>query len=110
MRYILHCLKSLSKRSCPGCSRQTRDFLPMLQPLEDRCLLSTLSISGSLDFESHGALSFLVSLSEASTQPMTVDFETQNATAKARFDFTALAGTLTFDPGQTSISFGVRII
>jgi bacillolysin len=47
-------------------------------------------------------MKFTVSLSGASTSPVTVAFATKNGTAKAPKDFKPVKGTLTFAPGVTS--------
>lgn len=43
-----------------------------------------------------------VSLSSASTQPVTVDFASSNGSATAGSDYTATSGTVTFSPGTTT--------
>ncbi|WP_048860126.1 cellulose binding domain-containing protein, partial [Acidisphaera rubrifaciens] len=50
---------------------------------------------------SHDAV-FTVSLSAASTQPVTVAYATADGTAHAGTDYTAESGTLTFAPGTTT--------
>jgi subtilisin family serine protease/subtilisin-like proprotein convertase family protein len=55
------------------------------------------------------SLNFTVSLSAASTTPVTVEFATLPGTAAAGSDFTAAGGTLTFNPGQTSKSLAVTV-
>ncbi|MGB3638790.1 MAG: DUF1194 domain-containing protein, partial [Rivularia sp. (in: cyanobacteria)] len=47
-------------------------------------------------------LTFTVTLSKASTQTTLIDFATSDGTATAGKDFTAISGTLTFAPGETS--------
>jgi uncharacterized repeat protein (TIGR01451 family) len=47
-------------------------------------------------------LGFTVTLSAASTNPITVNFATSNGTATAGSDYTTTTGTLTFAPGETS--------
>jgi VCBS repeat-containing protein len=47
-------------------------------------------------------IAFTVSLSGASSKPITVDFATANDSAAAGTDFAALSGTLTFAPGETA--------
>ena len=50
-----------------------------------------------------------VSLSQQSSQTVTVGFATANATATAGFDYTGSNGTLTFTPGQTSRTLAIAI-
>ena len=60
-----------------------------------------LSVSGGS--VSEGAQETVtVTLSQASTQPVSVDFATHDGTAIAGTDYIATSGTLTFAPGQTS--------
>ena len=53
---------------------------------------------------------FAVSLSEASSQTVTVNFATADGTATAGTDFQSSSGTLTFAPGDTSKTVSVPII
>lgn len=55
-------------------------------------------------------LTFTVSLSGASTRPVTVDYDTADDTATAGSDYTAASGTVTFAAGETSKSVNVDII
>ena len=50
-----------------------------------------------------------VTLSQASTNPVTVDYFTTNASGTSPADFTAGSGTLTFAPGETSKTITVPI-
>lgn len=52
---------------------------------------------------------FRVTLSAASTTPVTVNYATADGTAKAGTDYTAALGTLTFAPGQTSLMVNVAV-
>jgi PKD repeat protein len=52
---------------------------------------------------------FTVSLNEASTRPVSVNYNTQNDTAISPHDYTAALGTLTFNPGQTSQTITVAL-
>jgi glucose/arabinose dehydrogenase len=52
---------------------------------------------------------FTVSLSNASSQTITVNFATANNTAIAGDDYTSATGAVTFTPGQTSRSISVGI-
>ena len=53
---------------------------------------------------------FTVTLSQPSTQPITVQFATMDGTALAGTDYTTTSGTLTFQPGVTSEIVSVPII
>ncbi|MGN6184500.1 MAG: beta strand repeat-containing protein, partial [Thermoanaerobaculia bacterium] len=55
-------------------------------------------------------LTFVVTLSPASGQVVNVDYVTNAGTATAGSDFTAIAGTLTFAPGEITKSIAVPII
>jgi acid phosphatase type 7 len=60
--------------------------------------------SGQSDF------SFTVSLTNPSSQTVTVDYQTQDGTATtADSDYTAASGTLTFDPGQTTKTVSAKV-
>jgi hypothetical protein len=54
-------------------------------------------------------LSFPVTLSAASSQPVTVTYATADGTATAPADYAAANGTLTFNPGETSKSIAVAV-
>jgi hypothetical protein len=54
-------------------------------------------------------LSFPVTLSAASTQPVSVTYATADGTATAPSDYTAANGTLTFNPGETSKTISVAV-
>jgi hypothetical protein len=49
-------------------------------------------------------------LSAVSGQNVTVNYATSNGTASAGSDYGATSGTLTFAPGQTSVSFTIPVI
>ncbi len=55
------------------------------------------------------ALTFTVSLSAAYDAPVTVNYATTDGNALAGSDYVAASGTLTFAPGQTSISLPVTV-
>ncbi|MEQ8973778.1 MAG: glycoside hydrolase family 9 protein [Coleofasciculus sp. C1-SOL-03] len=56
------------------------------------------------------AAEFVVNLSEASDQEVTVEYGTDNDTATAGSDYTAQSGTLTFAAGETSKIVSVPVI
>ncbi len=53
---------------------------------------------------------FTVTLSQASTQAVTVNYATANGSAVASRDYTATSGALTFNPGVTSQTVNVPIL
>lgn len=55
------------------------------------------------------ALSFVVTLSQATTTTVTVDYATADGTATAGSDYAAASGTLVFAPGVTSRTISVGI-
>jgi hypothetical protein len=54
-------------------------------------------------------LTFTVNLSEASAKTVTVNYNTANGNASAGSDYTAVTGTLTFTPGETSQTVALAI-
>jgi PKD repeat protein/disulfide oxidoreductase YuzD len=75
--------------------------------------LPTLAISDQTLTEGDSGtttLTFTVSLSAASSQPVTVNYATANGTAIAGSDYTATSGTLTFAAGQTTQTLSVQVI
>ena len=55
-------------------------------------------------------MDFVVRLSRAATEQVTVDYATSNGTATAESDYTATSGQLTFSPGDTSKTVSVPIL
>jgi Calx-beta domain len=55
------------------------------------------------------AATFTITLSAASTQPVTVAYATANGTATAGSDYQAASGALTFAPGETSKTITVLV-
>jgi uncharacterized protein (TIGR03437 family) len=60
--------------------------------------------------ESTSPATFTVTLSTTSTLTVTVDYSTANGTATAGADYTAVSGTLTFAPGETTKTINVPVI
>jgi hypothetical protein len=69
----------------------------------------TISIANAQITENRADLVFTLSLSAASAQTVTVVATTANNTATAPSDYQAKTATVTFQPGQTSRPFAVRI-
>lgn len=55
-------------------------------------------------------LSFPVTLSAASTQPVSVTYATADGTATAPSDYATATGTVTFGPGETSKTISVGVV
>jgi len=54
-------------------------------------------------------MTFTVSLAAASTGPVTVNYATQNGSATAGSDYQAQSGTLSFAPGETTMTVRIAI-
>ncbi|MEE9491835.1 MAG: Calx-beta domain-containing protein [Gammaproteobacteria bacterium] len=91
------------------------DRVPVSAPFElaslGACnLLSSINASDVAVSESDGKAVLTVNLSAPSTQLITVDYVTVNGSASAGSDYTAVSGTLTFNPGETTQTVSVAII
>ncbi len=71
--------------------------------------LSIADVSLTEGNSGSSAMTFTVSLSAASSKAVTVAYATADNTATAGSDYTAVSGTLTFNPGETSKTFNVNI-
>ena len=72
--------------------------------------VADLSIGDAHVLEGTGALTFAVTLSRAATDPVTVDWATEDDSAAAGADYTASSGTLTFPAGATTQTVTVPVI
>ena len=75
-------------------------------------VLPSLSVSDATRVEGNSGtakLNFIVSLSNAATGPVTVQYGTADGTASAGSDYKAKSGTLTFAAGQTSKTVSVAV-
>jgi hypothetical protein len=75
-------------------------------------VLPSLSVSDATRVEGNSGtakLNFTVSLSQAATGPVTVQYGTANGTASAGSDYKAKSGTLTFAAGETSKTVSVTV-
>ncbi|WP_293776083.1 Calx-beta domain-containing protein [uncultured Oxalicibacterium sp.] len=81
-----------------------------LGTINDNDAQPSLSINDVNVNEDAGTATFTVTLSTASGQPVTVGYNTSNGTATAGSDYTAVNGTLTFAPGETTKTITVPII
>ncbi len=89
---------------------------PSLEVMEGRTLLSGVPTmyANSASVVEHGTgpvtMNFTINLTSASTTPVTVNYQTSNATAIAGTDYTAAAGTLTIAPGALSGTIPVTVL
>ena len=73
---------------------------------------SSISISDATVTEGNDGtvnVTFQVSLSAPSSQPVTVTFSTANRTAISGIDYVDTSGSLTFDPGETTKTINVMV-
>ena len=71
----------------------------------------TLSVADAEVEEGEGAeLRFVVELSRAVDETVTVDYATSDGSATAGVDYTKTAGTLTFNPGETAHKVAVEVL
>ena len=90
-----------------------KDRLAVTSPFDIETLGACQSGIGIDDVtvsEGDGTATLTVSLSEASTSVVSVDYQTQDGTALAGQDYTAGNGTVTLNPGETSASVIVSLI
>lgn len=80
---------------------------PGVTPTDDR---PRATINDVIVNEAAGTATFTVTLAGTATTPVTIDFATADGTAKAGLDYTAVTGTVTFAPGETSKSITVPIL
>ncbi|MGI9211150.1 MAG: Calx-beta domain-containing protein, partial [Methylococcaceae bacterium] len=74
---------------------------------------AVISITGTTVNEGNSGISYAyatVSLSAASSQPVTVNYQTADGTATASSDYVATSGQLTFAAGETSKTVAVGIL
>ena len=99
-----------------GNSITIRDYYSM--PQENRINILLDSQKATLDDvydiveedDSVKLANFTVSLAEASSEPISINYTTSDRTAKAGTDYVAQTGTVTFDPGETSKTIAVEIL
>ena len=88
-----------------------QNFAPQVATLSQRVEGSALRISAA-DYsirEGVGRIVVTVLRSGVLSEAAAVDFETSDATASSRSDYTPAAGTLRFAPGETSKTFNVFV-
>ncbi len=83
--------------------------------IADDDALPQLSVAGPVTVSEPAAagsttLTYTVWLTPQSGRPVTVDYSTANGTATSGNDYQTAAGTITFDPGQTSKTVSVTVL
>ncbi len=89
---------------------QTSAIAPGTITIADDDNVPTISIADKSGNESIGNFSFTVKLSNASSDVITVNYNTNNSTAIAGSDYTSVTGTITFNPGVTTQTITVPIL
>ena len=80
-------------------------------PAKQTATASQLSVAdAAASEEDDSTIDFVVTLSPASDESVTVDYATANGSASAGDDYTAASGSLTFNAGETSKTIQVLII
>jgi hypothetical protein len=70
----------------------------------------TIAVNDVIVAETGASAGYTVSLSNASSQTVSVDYQTSDGSAVAPGDYTAISGTLDFAPGQTSLPLAVTVV
>ena len=71
----------------------------------------TISITdNSTSNENAGATNLIVTLSASSSKTVTVDYNSIDATASSGADYTAVSGTITFNPGDNSTNIPISVL
>lgn len=78
--------------------------------LDDETQFPTIKVNDAEAFEASEVIEFLVELSSASEETVSVDFETKDNSAKAGKDYKALTGTLEIVPGETQAVITVELL
>ena len=82
----------------------------MIEPLEDRSMLTAASINISSSVNEGGTAFGAITLDEPSDDDVYVSWTTSDGTANAGSDYYAASGTSVFAPGETYDSFAVSTI
>ncbi|MEH2023374.1 beta strand repeat-containing protein [Nostoc sp.] len=89
---------------------QTAAIAPGTITIVDDDTIPTISIADKTGNEGSGNFVFTVKLSNASSNVITVAYNTSNDTAIANTDYTPIAGSLTFNPGTITQTITVPIL
>ena len=86
------------------------DILSMTTPSGTESTPAVSVADASANEGADAAVEFVVSLSRAASGTVTVDYATENGTARAGEDYTAVSGTLTFAAGEREKTVSVPIL
>ncbi len=89
---------------------QTTAIAPATVTIVDDDNVPSISILDKSGTEASGNFVFTVKLSNASSQTITVNYNTSNDTAIAGSDYTPVTGSLTFNPGVTTQTITAPIL
>ena len=95
----------------PGLNWSANQQVPLRLTTSTGATGVTISVADARATEAAGAsVDFKVSLSGASANAVTVDYDTSDGSATAGADYTETRGTLTFAPGETSKTVSVPVL
>jgi hypothetical protein len=81
---------------------------------DDEPVVPDIAVADAFAYEDDGAITFTISLSQATTVPVTVDYVTGDSTssngARHHRDFLYTSGRATFAPGETTIDVAVPLV
>ncbi len=93
-----------------GTAAATITDLPVNGPLPAQISISDATAPEPATLAESNGATFTVTLAAASTEVVSVNYASFNGTALANFDYTPVAGTLTFQPGETSRTVTVPVL
>lgn len=87
------------------------DLRGLATPTEQNIYVPRVSVSGtSVNETDAGGLDLNINLDGATTEAVTVNWQTVDGTATAGADFTAGSGSVTFQPGETQQTINVALV
>jgi len=91
-------------------AKSINNTAPIIANFRGTVTLVSLASSSRTATEDDGSLDFTVTRSGGTNSTVTVQYATANGTATAGSDFTAISGTLTFNPGETTQTLSVSLL
>ncbi|MBX7184850.1 MAG: hypothetical protein K1Y01_06860, partial [Vicinamibacteria bacterium] len=77
---------------------------------DDGLLVSIADKTTAEGNSGHTPVGLVLSLSQVSPAPVTVDWSTEDGTARAPLDYEAAGGTVTFDPGEVTKAVTLQVV